>query len=220
MEKKLKIGIAEDHDILRQTMSKLLSEEENVAEVFQASNGKELLTIHKKKSLDIVILDLNMPVMDGRETMKVLNGLDSDKKPGVIILSMYDTIDHIRKYISLGANAFLSKGCDYSELLKAINDVNEKGFYFNKIVTKQLVARTLRSSAKIMLDNPLSLREKEILQLICKQQTSHEISDELQISLRTVENHRLHIMKKIGAKNGVGLLVYAMKNGLLDIEQL
>lgn len=216
----MKIAIVEDHDILRETMSKLLGEEENVSMIFEASNGKELLTIMRKNALDIIILDLNMPVMDGRETMKVLRSLEENKKPGIIILSMYDSIDHIRKYIKLGANAFLSKGCDYSELLAAIDAVYNSGFYFNKTVTNRLVNGILRSSEKITLDDPLSSRETQILQLICKQRTSYEISDQLEISHRTVENHRLHIMKKIGAKNGVGLLVYAMKNGLLDVEQL
>lgn len=216
----MKLGIAEDHDILRQTMSKLLIEEENIETVAQAANGRELLDIMGKNILDIVILDLNMPVMDGRETMKVINSVSEDQRPGVIILSMHDSKDHIRKYIGMGANAFLSKGCDYTELVKAVNDVYINGFHFNRAVTRELAANTLQSSTKITLDNPLSQREAQILKLICKQKTSPEISELLGISLRTVENHRLHILKKTGAKNGIGLLVYAMKTGLLDIEQL
>lgn len=216
----MRIGIAEDHDILRQTMSKLLVEEENIELVIQASNGKELLKEMQNTRLDIVFLDLQMPVLDGRETMKILNTLKEDERPGIIILSMHDSKEHIRKYISMGANGFLSKGCSYSELLTAMHDVYQNGFHFNSRVTRDIVANTLKSSTKIPLDNPLSHREVEILRLICKQKTSPEISELLAISPRTVENHRLHIMKKIGAKNSIGLLVYAMKADLLDIEQL
>ncbi len=216
----MKIGVAEDHDILRDTMSKLLNGEENIDVVVQASNGSELLEIMRKTSLDLIILDLNMPVMDGRETIKILNSLDKALRPSVIILSMHDSIDHIRKYIGLGANAFLSKGCEYSELLAAINDVHQRGFHFNSAVTRELVSDVLKNNPKIILDDPLSQREIEILQLICKQKTSTEISALLGISLRTVENHRLHVMKKIGVRNVVGLLVYAMKTGMLHIDQL
>ncbi|NRA10906.1 MAG: response regulator transcription factor [Crocinitomicaceae bacterium] len=216
----MKVGIAEDHDILRETMSKLLIGEDNIEVVVQASNGSELLAAMLKNHLDIIILDLKMPIMDGRETIKVLSSSVKDRRPGVIILSMHDTEEHIRKYIGMGANAFLSKGCDYSELLSAINDVHKKGFHFNKMVTRDLVSNIFKMTRKITLDNPLSQREIQILQYICKQKTSSEIAKALKLSLRTVENHRLHIMRKIGARNGIGLLVYAMKNGLLDIEQL
>ena len=214
------VAIAEDHDILRETMSKLLVAEDNVEAVVQASNGVELLELMRKNHIDIIILDLNMPVMDGRETIKVIASLEEDMRPGIVILSMHDTEEHVRKYIGMGANAFLSKGCEYSELLTAINDVHLKGFHFNKIVTRDLLKDILKMTRKILLDNPLSQREIQIVQFICKQKTSSEIAEALKISLRTVENHRLHIMKKIGAKNGVGLLTYAMKTGLLDIEQL
>ena len=223
MGTKINIGIAEDHDILRQTMSKLLVEEKNVKNVYEASNGAELLKSMEKYSLDIIILDLHMPIMDGRETLIKLQALDEDFRPGIIILSMHDSPDHVKKYIGLGAHAFLSKGCEYSELLLAIHNVLENGFHFTKTVTRELVSEVIKESnvrAKIVIDNPLSDREIQILRLICKQKRSVEISSLLGISLRTVENHRLHIMKKIGAKNSVGLLIYAMKNGLLDIEQL
>ena len=120
----------------------------------------------------------------------------------------------------MGANAFLSKGCEYSELLAAINNVHQRGFHFTNIVTRELVSEVLHKNPNIILDDPLSLREIEVLELICKQKTSTEISEILGISLRTVENHRLHIMKKIGVRNVVGLLVYAMKTGMLHIDQL
>lgn len=223
MGKNIKIGIAEDHDILRQTISQLLDAENNFSVVIQASNGHELLRQMMDQPVDVVILDLNMPVMDGRETLKAISKMDGDQKPAVIILSMYDSQEHIRKYIGLGANAYLSKGCEYPTLVKAIKDTFKKGFHFNEQVTRQLVTEVMRDASKPsknVIDLPLSEREIEIVRHICQQKTNPEIAEVLGISQRTVENHRLRIMKKIGAKTSVGLLLYAMRNGLADIESL
>lgn len=224
MAKPIRIGIAEDHDILRQTMSRLLQGESNISVVVQAANGQELLEkMIEEPPLDVVILDLNMPIMDGKSTLKSISKMDSNQRPAVIILSMYDSEDHIRKYVGLGANAFLSKGCEYPSLLKAIKDVHLNGYHFNKQVTRQLVSEIIRKSskaAKLVIDTPLSDREIEIVRLVCHQKTNIEIAKILGISQRTVENHRLRIMKKVGAKTSIGLLIYAMRNDLTDIESL
>jgi len=223
MVKPIKIGIADDHDILRQTMSKLLQTEDNFTVAIQASNGQELLDKMLVEPLDVVILDLNMPVMDGRSTLKSIARMESTRRPSVIILSMYDSPEHIRKYVAMGANAFLSKGCEYPALVKAINDVHANGYHFNQQVSRQLVSEMIRDSKKdsnLVIDTPLSEREIEILRLICRQKTSQEIAKILRISQRTVENHRLRISKKTGAKTSIGLLIYAMRNDLTDIESL
>ena len=223
MTKSIRVGIADDHDILRQTMGKLLQAEDNLSVVIEAANGQELLDKMVEEPLDVVILDLNMPVMDGRSTLKSLGRIEASRRPSVIILSMYDSPDHIRKYVSMGANAFLSKGCEYPALVRAIKDVHNNGYHFNQQVSRQLVSEIIRNSrkdSKLVIDTPLSERETEILRLICQQKTSHEIAKILRISQRTVENHRLRISKKTGAKTSIGLLIYAMRNGLTDIESL
>lgn len=223
MLKSIKIGIADDHDILRQTMGKLLQAEDNFTVAVEAANGQELLDQMLLQPLDVVILDLNMPVMDGRSTLKSISRIDTSKRPAVIILSMYDSPEHIRKYVAMGANAFLSKGCEYPALVRAIHDVHANGYHFNQQVSRQLVSEMIRDSHKdsnLVIDTPLSEREIEILRLICHQKTSQEIAKILRISQRTVENHRLRISKKTGAKTSIGLLIYAMKNDLTDIESL
>ena len=223
MTKPIRIGIADDHDILRQTMGKLLQAESNFSVVIEASNGQELLDQMVEEPIDVVILDLNMPIMDGRSTLKSLGRIEASKRPSVIILSMYDSPDHIRKYVALGANAFLSKGCEYPSLVRAIKDVYTNGYHFNRQVSRQLVSDIIRNSSKdsnLVIDTPLSERETEILRLICQQKTSQEIAKILRISQRTVENHRLRISKKTGAKTSIGLLIYAMRNDLTDIESL
>ncbi|MCR9171894.1 MAG: response regulator transcription factor [bacterium] len=223
MTKSIRVGIADDHDILRQTMAKLLQSEENISVVIEAAHGQELLDKMVDEPVDVVILDLNMPVMDGRSTLKSLGRIETARRPSVIILSMYDSPDHIRKYVSMGANAFLSKGCEYPALVRAIKDVHTNGYHFNQQVSRQLVSDIIRNSRKdsnLVIDSPLSERETEILRLICQQKTSQEISKILRISQRTVENHRLRISKKTGAKTSIGLLIYAMRNGLTDIESL
>ncbi|PWL33050.1 MAG: hypothetical protein DCO96_01485 [Fluviicola sp. XM-24bin1] len=223
MTKSIRIGIADDHDILRQTMGKLLQAENNFSVVIEASNGQELLDKMVDEPIDVLILDLNMPVMDGRSTLKSLGRIEASKRPSVIILSMYDSPDHIRKYVSMGANAFLSKGCEYPALVRAIKDVHTNDYHFNQQVSRQLVSDIIRNSNKdsnLVIDSPLSERETEILRLICQQKTSQEIAKILRIRQRTVENHRLRISKKTGAKTSIGLLIYAMRNDLTDIESL
>ncbi len=223
MSKIIKIGIAEDHDILRQTMSRLLQSESNLHVSIQAANGQELLDLMTETPVDVVILDLNMPVLDGKSTLKSISRMNPSIRPSVIILSMYNSDEHVRKYIGLGANAYLSKGSEYPVLLKAIKEVYHNGYYFNEQVTRNLISEVIRQTSKPgnnMIDTPLSEREIEIVQLICHQKTNPEMADVLGISQRTVENHRLRIMKKIGAKTSVGLLIYAMRNGLTDIESL
>lgn len=216
MTKKITVYIADDHTLFRKAMVKLLGSFENVCLVKDAENGKELLSLVKNEIPDVVIIDLQMPVLDGVETCELL----TKKYPTVkiIVLTVYNNERYILHMIEIGAHAFLLKSTKPEELERAIYAVVEKDFYHN-----ELVASILRKSVRdhktferpIFKRVELSEREREILSLICNELTIREIGLKLSLSENTVRNHRVNIMDKVGVKNTVGLVKFAYEIGLV-----
>jgi len=214
--KPLKVYIADDHTLFRKAMVNLLRSFDRVVDVKDAENGKELLTLIKYEIPDVVIVDLQMPVMDGAET----SGQIIQKYPDVkiIILTMHDSNKFILHMMELGVHAFLLKNTEPDELEKAIYAVYDKDFYHN-----ELVASVLRKNVKerkhgqrpIFEHAELTEREKEILLLICQELTMKEIGQRLFLSENTVRNHRVNIMEKVGVNNIVGLIKYAYETGVM-----
>ncbi|GCC51146.1 DNA-binding response regulator [Chryseotalea sanaruensis] len=211
----LKVYIADDHTIFRKAMVSLLQSFERVASVKDAENGKELLALVKESQPDIVLLDLQMPVMDGSETCEQLYNKYPDVR--VIVLSMHDSERYVLHMMDLGARAFLFKNVEPDELEAAIYSVADKDFYHNEFIAS-ILRKSLREKHNLKRPdfNPgLSERELEVLRLICEEYSTKEISSRLSLSDRTVENHRARIMEKIGVKNIVGVVRYAYESGLL-----
>jgi len=216
MNKKLKVCIADDHTLFRKAMVNLIRTFENVADVKDAENGKELLTLMKYETPDVAIVDLQMPVMDGAETCENILSKYPDVK--IIILTMHDSERYILHMMEMGVHAFLLKNTEPDELEEAIYSVIEKDFYHN-----DLVASVLRKNVKekksgqrpVFTSAELSEREKEIVMLVCQELTIKEIGHKLSISENTVRNHRVNIMEKIGVNNMVGLVKYAYEIGLV-----
>jgi DNA-binding NarL/FixJ family response regulator len=214
--KQLKVYIADDHTLFRKAMVNLLRSFERIADVKDAENGKELLTLIKYEIPDVVIVDLQMPVMDGTETSTIILQKYSDVK--IIILTMHDSNKFILHMMDLGVHAFLLKNTEPDELEKAIYAVADKDFYHN-----DLVAAVLRKNVneKRMSQRPtfqlpeLTEREKEVLLLICQELTMKEIGQRLFLSENTVRNHRVNIMEKVGVNNIVGLVKYAYDTGVV-----
>jgi two-component system, NarL family, response regulator DegU len=214
--KQLKVYIADDHTLFRKAMVNLLRSFERITDVKDAENGKELLTLIKYEQPDVVIVDLQMPVMDGTETSAIILQKYPDVK--IIILTMHDSNKFILHMMDLGVHAFLLKNTEPDELEKAIYAVADKDFYHN-----QLVASVLRKNVneKKMGQRPtfqaaeLTDREKEILLLICQELTMKEIGQRLFLSENTVRNHRVNIMEKVGVNNIVGLVKYAYEAGVV-----
>lgn len=211
-----KVYIADDHTLFRKAMVNLLQTFERVAEVKDAENGKELLTLIKYEPPDVAIVDLQMPIMDGAETCQnIIHKYPSVK---IIILTMHDSGKFILHMMDMGVHAFLLKNTDPDELEKAIYAVVEKDFYHN-----DLVASVLRKNIKEKRTRPkamfqpveLTEREKEILLLICEELTMKEIGLRLFLSENTVRNHRVNIMEKVGVNNIVGLVKFAYEMGLV-----
>lgn len=218
MKKPIKIAIAEDHALFREGLASLLKEEQEIEVAFEASNGEELLDKIKQHKVDIVLLDLNMPVLNGKQTLKLLKSRYPSIRP--IVLSMFDTEAYISETIKLGARGFLPKNCNIEKVVDAAYAVYEQGYYFDDEVSKSQIFKLVHEVGiePVFRNEELSKREKDILELICNEKTNNEIADLLCISVRTVEVHRQNLLRKTNAKNVAGLVIYAIKNGYYHIR--
>lgn len=214
--KKIKLAVVDDQLLFRRGLISLIKEFEEFDIVIEAQNGKELVDAIKKRKPHIVLLDLQMPVMDGIETTAYLNEKYPDIK--VLILTMHDDDEFILHLIEKGANGFLLKNNSIEVVVDAIYSIMESGYYFNDRISKTMIKGLVRSKKikPVFQTTNLSDREIEIITLICKELTNKEISERLCLSIRTVENHRDKILEKTGARNTVGIVMFALKNNLLE----
>lgn len=219
----MKVAIADDQRLFRKGMIALVNSFENISIIFEAENGKQLiecLEITEEKP-NIILLDLSMPEMNGLEALKIIK----EKYPsiGVIILTIHEAEHHILATIQAGANGYLAKNAEPEEVEKAIREVFRNDFYFTIPMLEIMRKGLTQKQSPINLDgeeNQLTPREKEVLQLICKQYSSVEIAERLFLSNRTVEGHRNNLLLKTGSRNTAGLVLYALKYKLIMLDQL
>jgi DNA-binding NarL/FixJ family response regulator len=210
----IKIALVDDEVLFRKGIAFLLQREDNIEIIFEASNGEELVNklLENEVKPDIIMMDLKMPVLNGVEATKIIRKSFPEIK--IIALTSYDSKSFIANMIQVGAVAYLIKNTTPKDLIKTINEVNKKGFYYNESVLK-IIQETIVSSknSKGNLETSfLSPREIEILQLICLQKTTSEIAEHLFLSPRTVEGHRNNLLLKTESRNIAGLVVYAIQN--------
>ncbi len=215
---KIKIIIADDHQLVIDGIKSLLSDVEEMDIVGEALNGNELLDLLKNQSSDIVILDINMPGMDGLKAMQNINSLYVDTK--ILVLTTYDDTRLIREILKLGAKGYVLKSTGKEELLKAIKALASGGTFFSKEVSEKILKAMMKDNSvevprQSVLPISLTKREKEILKLIAMEYTGKEIAAELHISINTVETHRRNLLRKLKAKNTAGLVRYAMKHDII-----
>lgn len=211
----IRIALADDQVLFRRGMDLLLRDMADVRVVFECANGRELLDGLKDQPVDIVLLDVEMPVMGGMEAMMHLKRDHPSVK--VMMLSTYSDDAHIGEAMELGANAYMLKTAEPEEIEEAIRSVAESGYHFNdrvsKVMLHGLVVR--KKVAPLYRDTePLSERELAVLRGICQELTTTEIAGQLFISPRTVEGHRNKMLLKTGARNTAGLVVFALTKGL------
>ncbi len=215
----LKLAIADDHELFRKGFISMLSGIPDFEFVLEAANGQELLDKIATRSVDIVLMDLQMPVMDGMQASEIL--LEKYPNVKVIVVSMYDEDRFVIHMLEKGVQGYLLKDTSPDEVEKAIRRVAEEGFYYSDFVSRamhrKMVNRspnkqpTFNNTANVGLSN----REQEVLRLLCDGLATAEISDKLFISTRTVEGHRLRIMEKTGTKNTAAAVAFAYKNHLI-----
>jgi len=211
------IALVDDHVLLRNGLANLLTDLDYEV-VFEADNGRHFIDKLKSHALpEIVLMDINMPEMDGYETTFWLKKNHPDVK--VLALSMYDDENAIIRMLKSGAKGYILKDSDPSELKAAIHAISTKGFYHSELVTGTLI-HTINhlddpehSSVKDILG--LNDRELELLKLICTELTFKEIADRMHLSPRTVDGYRDALLEKLQCKSRVGLVIFAIKNGIV-----
>ncbi len=220
MHHSIRIALAEDHPILLESMRSFLQIIPDFEVVTAVSDGQALLDVLAVKPVDIVLLDLDMPVMDGRKALNIIRK-KYKKSIRVIILSMHGGEPFIRKYMIAGANAYLDKGCDLNELVEAIHHVFEHNIYFPENVSDALKEEILRHDGydhSTIEGDALTSREIEILQLLCNGVGTREVAEHLNLSMRTIENHRRKIYHKLGVNNTLAMLREAVKKGYYEMD--
>ncbi|MCC6180725.1 MAG: response regulator transcription factor [Bacteroidia bacterium] len=208
----LKISLADDHNIVAQGLASLINQIPNISTLKIFNNGKELFDNCLIEQPDIVFLDFEMPIWDGKKTLKELK----IKFPNIrcYILSMLNEKAIIDDCISKGASGYLSKNCTLNELHEAINNTSE--VYFSKEVLTHLSGYgTTKKEQVFLLNEPLTDREKEVLSLLCDGLSPKEIAENLFVSIRTIDTHKTNIMQKFDV-NSVGKLIsVAIKNKIV-----
>lgn len=211
-----KIALVDDHQILRSSLTHLIESFGDCKVVMDATNGIDFLNkLENQPSPDIVILDLNMPEMDGYETAIVLK----EKRPEihVLMLTMYDSEATLIRLLQAGVKGFLKKDIHPSELKFAINAVMQFGFYYSHNTTGKLMNLFRLDSDAAIQKNILSEQEVSFLKLVASDLTYKEIAEALALNPRTVDNLRDHLFEKLDVKSRVGLAMYALKKGIIGI---
>lgn len=221
----MNILLVDDHELFRQGLCLLLDNHPDARIVAQAGTGIEMLDYlaDHRDQVDVVLLDISMPDMDGVQAAELALQRYEDLK--IITLSMFGEEDYYFKMVGLGVKGFLLKSSGINEVVEAIGSVYGGGSYFSHELLTNLVS-SLRSSSvarddashnDVGSEEALSARELEIVLLICKGLTNVEIADQLCISKRTVDKHRANILEKTACRNTANLVVYAIKNNLVEI---
>ena len=214
--KKPDLIIVDDHLIFRQGLKSLITIENIASVIGEASNGKEFIELLAHLKPDLVLMDIDMPHMNGMEaTQKALEMMPDLK---IIAFTMYSDEDYYYKMIELGVKGFILKSSGINELEKAIQEVMAGESYFSNEVLRKIISNLGRkNSLKSHETTNLTIREKEVLQLICMGLNNEEIGHKLFISPMTIKSHRSNLLEKTGCKNTPALILLAIKNKLVDV---
>lgn len=215
--KSYNLVIVDDHTLFRKGLKALIDVVSNITVVGEASNGKEFLKIISNKMPDLVLMDINMPVMNGFEATKSAVEMYPDIK--IVALSMHGDEQYYYKMVEAGVKGFLLKDADSDELENALQEVLDGKNYFSQELLKNIIFKNNEGSEERDDDNSIKIseREKEVLKLICAGLSTHEIASKLYISKRTVDRHRENLLLKTETHNSVSLVMHAIKNKLIDV---
>ena len=211
----IRILIADDHPIVRQGLAAVLDREKDLKVVGQAGNGDEAVSEAARLHPDVILMDLQMPVMDGVEAIQQIKQEDPDV--GIIILTTYDTDENIFRGVEAGARAYLLKDSPPEEVLKAIRAVHRGESLIQLSVASRLLDRFTQLSRASATEGGLSSREVEVLQLTAKGIVNKEIAAQLLIGESTVKTHLIHIFNKLGVKGRTEAVAEAARRGIIKL---
>jgi two-component system invasion response regulator UvrY len=216
VSKKIQVAIADDHTLLRKALAKLVTSFENYSVLFEADNGKEIKNkISQHIIPDVVLLDVSMPEMDGYETASWL--FKNHPQIKVLALSMFSDEKTIIKMLRLGAKGYILKNIDPEELKNALDSVVKKNFYLSEYISGKIISGLHKDADR--QEDPIYLtdKEKDFLKLICSEITYKDIAAKMYVSPRTIDEYRNHLFEKLKVKSRIGLVMYAIRNGLVEV---
>ncbi|MDA8188808.1 MAG: response regulator transcription factor [Dehalococcoidales bacterium] len=217
---KIKVLVVDDHTILREGIRVLLEAQPDIEVVAEASNGREAVDRVRALSPDVVLMDIGMPSMNGLEATRQIRKYNPDTQ--VVVLTMHDNEEYIFQILNAGAAGYVLKRAAAKDLVSAIRSVYQGGSFLHPTIAKKLIRDYLRrvgeDSDKLICDG-LTDREREILKLIAEGNTSQQIADVLCLSVKTVQTHRTHIMDKLDIHDRTELVKYAIRKGLVGIDE-
>jgi DNA-binding NarL/FixJ family response regulator len=226
----IKVLLVDDHRILREGLRALLSEQAGLVVVGDARAGEEAVALVAELHPDVVVMDMVMPRMSGLEATALIRRLYPDVR--VLILSMYDDDEYVQRVIQAGASGYVLKGVAADDLVRAIHEVHRGSSFLQPTIAAKLIedyVRRVRGEKPALTEpprhelprddeEPLTLREREVLTLIAGGSTNQRIADLLELSRKTVESHRTNIMKKLDAHDVTELVRYAIRTGLIPVD--
>src|SRR5712671_6778487 len=213
----IKVAIADDHKIFRDGIRMALKDKEYLKILWEAEDGKDLMHKLQLKLPDVLLMDIRMPEVDGINAISMIRKEYEALK--IIVLTMYGDQEMITKMMEMGANAYLTKTTDPEEIYQAILACMNDDFYFNDLVNKAVLSKLqTKRQVRQFYPDPIKFSEKEvkILRLLAQDKTTEEISKEVFLSPRTIETIRQNMKTKVGAKTIAGLIMYGMRNKLLE----
>jgi two-component system, NarL family, invasion response regulator UvrY len=213
---KIHVAVADDHTLLRNALARLINSFENYTVVFEAGDGKEVKEKLSKHIIpDIILLDVNMPDIDGYETAKWIYKNFPQVK--ILALSMFSDENTIIRMLRLGAKGYIMKNAEPEELKEALDSVLKKDFYLSEYISGKIISGLHKDMDMPEAPIVLSDKEKEFLQMVCSEMTYKDIATKMFVSPRTVDDYRNSLFEKLKVKTRVGLVLYAIRNGLVDI---
>lgn len=212
----IRVMLADDHKIVRDGIKLMLDSQAGIDLISEAETGTEVLSLLKDELVDIIVMDINMPELDGIQATKAVKETYPDVK--ILALTMSNDELHIRQMIQAGASGYIMKSAGRSELKDAIFTIMDGRHYFSTDATQSIMMDLVKGKGKSSNPDPIHItdRELEILELIVQEHTNQEIAKKLYISSRTVDAHRRNLLQKTGARNTAGLVKYAFQNNIIS----
>lgn len=211
---KITLAIVDDHQVVIDGLVSMLNDSAEIDVVFSTTHQQALLDYIKSNVVDVVMVDIHMPEINGIDLCHMILKERADIK--ILVFSGFDDTHYVRQALRKGASGYILKNAARPAVINAIHTVFDGREYIDEVIQKQIIQESVTGQKRSMYEIPLTKREKEILKLVAEEYSNQEIADQLFLSLRTVETHRSNLTKKLEAKNTASLVKEAIKRGLIS----